>query len=118
MLRLFVLLSLSIIFMTQGYFALDSEIDSHLKNSESLNITHHDNIAEVERTHVHKHSEDGEEHEHHHEHIGSSQPNLKLISKNVINLSHHLSTPSLEIFSFTQITPTEFLFSIFRPPIV
>jgi hypothetical protein len=105
-------------FMTQGYFALDSDVDSHLKQSDYINQTHHDNIADAEHTHVHKHSEEGEEHEHHHEHIGSSQSNLKLNSKTIINLSNQFSIPSIQIFSYTLMTSSEFLFSIFRPPIV
>jgi len=118
MLKLLVLLTLSISFVSQGLFLPESDLEAHLKNSRYISSNGHDNIADSEHTHIHKHSEDGEEHEHHHDHIGSAQSSLKLIVISDINLRIQSSSEYRHDFNYKLMLPSDYPLSIFRPPIV
>lgn len=119
MMRIFFLITFSMSFIAQGFFTLsENDVSSHLEKYAHCNETHHDNIADTEHTHSHKHSEDGEEHEHHHDHLGSTQTNVKLTSTDTVKINNESLGEVRQNFAYTQMASSDFLFSIFRPPIV
>lgn len=119
MMRILFLFILAISVSFQGAFVSNAnDVNTHLEKYAHSNETHHDNIADVEHTHSHKHSENGEEHEHHHDHMGTSQSNLKLLNTSILKINNESLGEVRQNFAYTQMASSDFLFSIFRPPIV
>ena len=94
------------------------EVDTHFAQYSHIASAHHDNIDDLMHSHTHKHDEDGEEHEHHHSHLNSSQSNLVFITSNYLFVINDSILVATQFFDFSSLLPSDYIFTLFRPPIV
>ena len=112
------LLMISLITSCFNFSLVQNDVDSHLSQFNSINLTHQDNIDDGAHSHSHKHSEDGDEHEHNHEHSKIVQGDFKILCHDHKVLSKVKLIETSIVFFEKNLISNPHHFDIFRPPIV